>query len=60
MTHCEDCGEETKRRFRCPRCKMLICGWCWNHVHSFSKNEADAVERHKPHRVSQRAKRGEQ
>lgn len=32
---CEDCGDrEASRRRRCPRCKLLVCGWCFNHVHS--------------------------
>jgi hypothetical protein len=36
--YCQDpeCGEEIpkgQRRFRCPRCGLLVCGWCWNHVH---------------------------
>lgn len=46
---CEDCGEDPKgRRSRCPRCKLLVCGWCMNHVHDSP---------HKPvlHKVSDRA-----
>jgi hypothetical protein len=34
--HCEDehCGDETPyRRFRCWHCGLLVCGWCWNHIH---------------------------
>lgn len=30
---CEDCGDEAKRRTRCPRCRKLVCSWCWGHVH---------------------------
>jgi len=37
MTKCEDCGDECKRRFRCSNCNLLICGWCWNHVHVIAK-----------------------
>ena len=33
MTECQDCGEECKRRTRCKRCKLLVCGWCLHHVH---------------------------
>ncbi len=33
MKECEDCGEECRRRYRCPYCGLLICGWCQNHVH---------------------------
>jgi len=32
---CEDCGEESGgRRRRCKRCGLLVCGWCYHHVHS--------------------------
>lgn len=31
---CEDCGEPCKRRTRCPRCKYLLCNWCYSHVHT--------------------------
>ena len=33
---CEDCGDLIPgghRRIRCKHCKMLICGWCNNHIH---------------------------
>lgn len=33
---CEDCEEpipEGWRRWRCPRCGLLVCGWCEHHVH---------------------------
>ena len=29
----KDCGDESKRRLRCQHCKLLVCGWCWHHVH---------------------------
>ena len=34
MPECEDCGDEARRRTRCPNCGKLICGWCYNHVHN--------------------------
>lgn len=33
MKECEDCGDIVKRRIRCYHCGLLVCGWCWNHVH---------------------------
>lgn len=31
---CEDCGDDALgRRTRCPNCNLLVCGWCYNHVH---------------------------
>lgn len=35
---CEDCGddEEHIRRRRCPRCGLLICGWCLWHTHKLA------------------------
>jgi hypothetical protein len=33
MPACEDCGEEQARRVRCFHCGLLICSWCWSHVH---------------------------
>jgi hypothetical protein len=32
---CEDCGDPViRRRLRCPACRMLVCGWCFGHVHN--------------------------
>lgn len=42
-TECEDCGEETpkgERRWRCPNCGSLVCGWCRHHVHEFAAARA--------------------
>ncbi len=39
---CEDCGDEIpegQRRTRCPHCKKLVCGWCFNHVHGLNESE---------------------
>lgn len=34
MRECEDCEDEVKgRRLRCYHCGLLVCGWCWGHVH---------------------------
>ena len=33
---CEDCGDETdagERRKKCPHCALMVCRWCWHHVH---------------------------
>lgn len=36
---CEDCGDPMTgapgmaRRTRCPECGLLVCHWCWWHVH---------------------------
>jgi formylmethanofuran dehydrogenase subunit E len=40
--HCEDCGEETLRRFRCAVCKKLVCSWCIGHVHTAKADVAEA------------------
>ena len=37
MTRCEDYREELARRQRrtcCCNCKMILCGWCYNHCHT--------------------------
>ncbi|MGA9862104.1 MAG: hypothetical protein WA383_02330 [Terriglobales bacterium] len=34
MHACENCGDEVKRRIRCQNCGLLICSWCYNHVHA--------------------------
>lgn len=41
MKTCEDCGEEAKRRTRCPNCKQLLCGWCYNHCHMLAVKSGD-------------------
>lgn len=33
---CEDCGDECKRRKKCPHCGYLVCVWCWHHIHSLN------------------------
>ncbi len=33
MTECEDCGDDCGRRTRCPYCGLLICRWCYHHIH---------------------------
>lgn len=33
MTKCEDCGDETKRRTKCPKCGLMVCRWCYHHLH---------------------------
>jgi hypothetical protein len=33
---CMECGEDMpkgKRRIPCKHCGMLVCGWCYNHIH---------------------------
>lgn len=37
IRECEECHEEmmdSERRRRCGRCGKLVCGWCFNHIHS--------------------------
>lgn len=37
---CEDCGDEMlqgQRRIRCPNCKLLVCPWCYHHIHADEK-----------------------
>lgn len=36
---CEDCHDslldlDEKRRTRCKRCGLLVCRWCYHHVHN--------------------------
>lgn len=43
---CEDpeCGEDipvNQRRARCPQCGLLVCGWCWTHVHALAGTRVD-------------------
>jgi ERCC4-type nuclease len=34
---CEDCGDrDASRRRRCKACGLLVCGWCFNHVHAIN------------------------
>ena len=35
MPDCEDsdCGEEVRRRVLCYHCGLLVCPWCWHHLH---------------------------
>ena len=33
MTTCEDCSDDCKRRICCFHCGLLVCPWCWHHVH---------------------------
>ncbi len=34
VKECQDCYDDCKRRIKCPRCKLLVCPWCWHHVHA--------------------------
>lgn len=34
MTACEDCGCRVSRRIRCTNCGLMICRWCYHHVHT--------------------------
>jgi len=41
---CQDCGEELEpgqHRIRCRNCRMLLCGWCYNHCHMLALNSGD-------------------
>ncbi len=43
--YCEDCDEPTEyRRYRCGRCRALVCGWCFNHVHGPESSSANPPE----------------
>lgn len=44
MTQCEDCGEDCKRRTRCPRCGKLVCRWCYHHIHKLFITEEDDTQ----------------
>jgi hypothetical protein len=42
---CEDCGDETapgERRKRCHHCSLMVCRWCWHHVHRCEPNHTAA------------------
>lgn len=44
---CEDCGEEVPyRRLRCRRCRLLVCSWCYGHIHALeiAKDEVRAKQ----------------
>lgn len=43
---CEDCGDDVaKRRIRCPKCKLLVCIWCFHHVHKLAISIAEEEAR---------------
>lgn len=45
IRECEDCHDEMQdceRRTRCKKCGKLVCGWCYNHVHSLPAVQAFA------------------
>jgi hypothetical protein len=48
MKSCEDCGDECKRRITCCHCKLLVCPWCWNHVHCCGPSHTPAECRDRP------------
>lgn len=33
MQECEDCEDECEERKKCHHCGLLVCDWCWDHVH---------------------------
>lgn len=34
MKACQDCEDPIfSRRMRCKRCGLLVCRWCYHHVH---------------------------
>jgi hypothetical protein len=37
---CEDCGEKSSYRRHCHHCGLLVCGWCWNHIHACEPHHA--------------------
>lgn len=43
MKACEDCGEDANRRIRCKSCGLLICSWCFNHVHEMEIHDTGKV-----------------
>src|SRR5579872_595242 len=50
---CDDCGDECVRRKRCPRCRMLVCPWCRNHIHNnHVQGVADTACEESPGRVA--------
>ncbi len=50
MKQCEDCKSDSPRRMRCPHCKLLVCLWCYHHVHGCgpSHPSAECWDRKKP------------
>ena len=48
MVECQDCGDGCQRRRRCPHCGLLVCGWCFNHVHGPQLEMREAVEKAAP------------
>jgi hypothetical protein len=42
---CEDCGDECRRRTRCPACDLLVCRWCYHHVHGREELRGNLRER---------------
>jgi hypothetical protein len=54
---CEDCGDDCERRTRCVHCKLLVCRWCFHHVHSCEPNHSRAecrdIAKAEPPRVRQ-------
>src|SRR4051812_12946255 len=45
---CEDCGDECRRRTRCPACGILVCRWCYHHIHGMEELRGNLRERAQP------------
>lgn len=37
-TRCEDCDGTCQRRTRCKRCGLLVCRWCYHHIHGMPRS----------------------
>lgn len=53
MKECEDCGDAVTRRSRCRCCGIMVCRWCYHHVHiiSLAETEQNEVQERKAEQI---------
>lgn len=44
MKECQDCGDQVKRRTRCKNCGLLVCRWCYHHIHKIGTAPGNIVK----------------
>jgi hypothetical protein len=46
MTTCEECEDDVRRRVRCFHCGLLVCPYCWHHIHGCGPSHTRSECRH--------------